>query len=181
MPYRLTASGYQPVAKPLPCLKSGQKLLPASVVVVASLLTWWAQATPTGTARLSRMWLRAHRALAQDTPRPAGAVADTLGPYKASKRPRVRAHDRPGSPFGSHRRESPLVLPLPKNVKMDVAVDDSLKRFSVQEKIGANIDYRDPSVLTYKEYAEFQRREAIRGYYRDKAKGGITGPPAVYS
>ena len=147
--------------------------------MVASLLTWWAQATPTGTARLSRMWLRAHRALAQDTPRPAGAVADTLGPYKASKRPRVRAHDRPGSPFGSHRRESPLVLPLPKNVKMAVAVDDSLKRFSVQEKIGANIDYRDPSVLTYTEYAEFQQREAVRNYYREKANGGITGPAAA--
>ncbi|WP_231590745.1 T9SS outer membrane translocon Sov/SprA [Hymenobacter terrenus] len=160
-------------------MKSGQKLLPASVVVVASLLTWWAQATPLAGARLTRALLRASRALASDTPRPGGAVVDTTGPYKPSRRPRVRAHDRPGSPFGPGRRESPLVLPLPKNVKLDVTVDDSLKNFDVKEKVGANIDYRDPSVLSYKEYEQFQQRQAISNYYRDKAKGGVTGPAAA--
>ncbi|MBF9143163.1 T9SS outer membrane translocon Sov/SprA [Hymenobacter properus] len=160
-------------------MKSGQKLLPASVVVVASLLAWWAQAAPAGTPRLGRLWLRASRALAQDTPRLRGAVADTTGPYKPSKRPRVRAHDRPGSPFGPHRRESPLVLPLPKNVKLGVTVDDSLQNVQVQEKIGSDIDYRDPSALTYKQYEEYQRRQAVADYYRQKAKGGITGPAAA--
>ena len=163
----------------LSCLKSGHKLLPASVVVVASLLAWWAQAAPIASSHLTPAWLRASRVLVADTPRPAGAVGDTTGPYKPSRRPRVRAHDRPGSPFGPHRRDSPLVLPLPKNVKLDVTVDDSLTQFSVKEKIGTNIDYRDPSVLSYKEYAEFQRRQAVSNYYRQKAKGGITGPPAA--
>jgi cell surface protein SprA len=107
-----------------------------------------------------------------------GAVVDTTGPYKPSRRPRVQAQDRPGSPFGPHRRESPLVLPLPNNVKLDVTVDDSLKQFDVKEKVGADVDFRDPSVLTYKEYEEYQRREAVRAYFREKAKGGITGPPA---
>ncbi|WP_460503299.1 T9SS outer membrane translocon Sov/SprA, partial [Hymenobacter agri] len=88
---------------------------------------------------------------------------------------RVRAQDRPGSPFGQRRRESPLILPLPKTVKLNVAVDDSLKQFDVQEKVGKEVDYRDPSVLSYKEYEEFQRRQAIADYYRQKAKGGITG------
>ena len=161
------------------CLKSGQKLLPPSVVVVASLLAWWAQATPGSSARLTTAWLRASHVLAADTPRPVGAVVDTTGPYRPSRRPRVRAHDRPGSPFGSHRRESPLVLPLPKSVKLDLAVDDSLKQFDVQEKVGSVVDYRDPSVLTYRQYEEFQRRQAIGDYYRQKAKGGITGPPAA--
>ncbi len=147
--------------------------------MVASLLAWWAQATPLASARLPQAWLRTRRPLAADTPRPAGAVADTTGPYKPSRRPRVQAHDRPGSPFGPHRRESPLVLPLPKNVKLDVTVDDSLKQFDVQEKVGTNIDYRDPSVLTYKEYEEFQRRQAIGNYYREKAKGGVAGPAAA--
>ncbi|WP_426058193.1 cell surface protein SprA [Hymenobacter sp. B1770] len=160
-------------------MKSGQKLLPASVVAVASLLAWWAQASPLVGTRLTGAWLQASRVLAIDTPQPVGAVADTLGPYKPSRRPRVRAQDRPGSPFGVRRRESPLVLPLPNNVKLDVAVDDSLKQFDVKEKVGADIDYRDPSVLTYEQYAEFQRREAVRGYYRDKAKGGVTGPAAA--
>ncbi|MFD2719475.1 cell surface protein SprA [Hymenobacter monticola] len=147
--------------------------------MVASLLTWWAQASPTAAPRLGRLWLRASRALAQDTPRPRGAVADTTGPYKASKRPRVRAQDRPGSPFGPHRRESPLVLPLPKNVKLGVTVDDSLQNVQVQEKIGPDIDYRDPSALSYKQYEEYQRRQAVADYYRQKAKGGVTGPAAA--
>ena len=147
--------------------------------MVASLLTWWADASPLAGARLTGAWLRASRALATDTPQPRGAVVDTTGPYKPSRRPRVSARDRPGSPFGQQRRASPLVLPLPKNVKLNVAVDDSLKQFDVKEQVGTNIDYRDPSVLTYKEYVEFQRRESIRNYYRQKAKGGITGPAAA--
>ena len=146
--------------------------------MVASLLAWWAQAAPIARPRLAAAWLRAGRALAADTPRPAGAVADTTGPYKPSRRPRSRPQDRPGSPFGKQRRDSPLVLPLPKSVKLNVAVDDSLTRFDVQEKVGATVDYRDPSVLTYQEYVRFQEREAIRGYYRQKAKGGVTGAPA---
>jgi cell surface protein SprA len=106
-------------------------------------------------------------------------MADTLGPYKPSRRPRVRAHDRPGSPFGKQHRDSPLVLPLPKNVKLGVQVDDSLKNFDVKEKVGNEVDYRDPSVVSYKEYEEFQRRQAVADYYRQKAKGGITGPAAA--
>ncbi|GAA4037898.1 cell surface protein SprA [Hymenobacter glaciei] len=125
-------------------------------------------------ARLSRAWLRAQRTLALDTPR-----TDTLGPYKASRRPRVRLRDRPGSPLGQTRRESPLILPLPKTVKLNVAVDDSLKQFDVEEKVGKEVDYRDPSVVSYKQYEEFQRRQAISDYYRQKAKGGITGAPAA--
>ena len=163
----------------LSCLKSGQKLLPASVVVVASLLAWWAQAAPLAGTRAARLWLRASRTLASDTPRPIGPLADTLGPYKPSRRPRVRARDRPGSPFGKQHRDSPLVLPLPKNVKLGLTVDDSLKNFDVKEKVGAEVDYRDPSVVSYKEYEEFQRREGIRNYYREKARGGITGPTAA--
>lgn len=129
---------------------------------MASLLAWWAQAGP----------LVRHPA----TPWPLGArpaPADTV--YRPSRRPRVAPHDRPGSPFGPQRR-SPLVLPLPPNVQLKVAVDDSLKNFDVQEKVGPDINYRDPSRLTFKEYEEFQQREAIRNYYRERARGGVTGP-----
>ncbi|WP_241502208.1 T9SS outer membrane translocon Sov/SprA [Hymenobacter glacialis] len=147
--------------------------------MVASLLTWWAQAAPTARPRLAAAWLQASRVLAADTPEPVRPVADTTGPYKPSRRPRVRPQDRPGSPFGVRRRQSPLVLPLPSNVKLDVTVDDSLKRVNVQEKVGSEIDYRDPSVLSYDKFAEYQQRESIRDYYRQKANGGIVGTPAA--
>ena len=140
---------------------------------MASLLAWWAPAAPLAGGRLSRTWLRAQRTLALDTPR-----TDTLGPYRPSRRPRVRLRDRPGSPLGQTRRESPLILPLPKTVKLNVAVDDSLKQFDVQEKVGKDVNYRDPSVVSYKQYEAYQRRQAIGDYYRQKAKGGITGVAA---
>ncbi|WP_051718306.1 cell surface protein SprA [Hymenobacter sp. IS2118] len=140
------------------------------------MLTWWSQAAPLASARRPGTWLRASHVLAADTPNP---VADTTGPYVPSRRPRVQAQDRPGSPFGTRRRESPLILPLPSNVKLNVTVDDSLTQFDVQEKVGADIDYRDPSVLSYEQYEEFQRRQGVRDYYRQKARGGVTGPAAA--
>ncbi len=161
--------GCRPAARgrcqPVFCLKFGPKLLSPSVVVVASLLAWWAQAGPLA-RRPAGAW----------APR-ADAPADTA--YRPSRRPRVAPRDRPGSPFGPQRRRSPLVLPLPSNVKLQMAVDDSLKNFDVQEKVGTDINYRDPSKLTFKEYEQFQQREAIRNYYRERARGGVTGPPAA--
>ena len=145
-------------------------------MVVASLLGWWAQAGPAGRQRAAAAWPRLSRVLLADTPRPAGAPADTVARYRPSRRPRVRPKDRPGNPFAPLRRRSPLVLPLPSNVKLNVAVDDSLKSFDVKERVGNEIDYRDPSVLSFKEYEQWQQREAIRNYYREKAKGGVTGP-----
>ena len=145
-------------------------------MVVASLLAWWAQASPALRPGRLLAGLRPSRTLLADTPQPV--VADT-GRYKPSRRPKVRPKDRPGSRFSSLRRRSPLVLPLPSNVKENVTFDDSLKTFNVEEKVGKEIDYRDPSILTYKEYEEFERREAIRKYYREKANGGIAGPAAA--
>ncbi|WP_375416935.1 cell surface protein SprA [uncultured Hymenobacter sp.] len=154
--------------------------------MVASLLTWWAQAGAHG--------LAAHRPRFQTAPaqgrparpgqRPAptpavGSQPGDTGRYRPSRRPRVRAQDRPGSPFGPQRRRSPLVLPLPANVKLQVTPDDSLKTFDVREKVGADIDYRDPSQLTFEEYARFQQRQAISDYFREKAKGGVVGAPAA--
>ncbi len=146
---------------------------------MASLLAWWAQAGPLGHSRLGAGWLGAGRrgTAVLDTPRPA-AVADTSARYKPSRRPRLRQKDRPGSPFGPGARRSPLTLPLPPSVKLGVVVDDSLKNFNVEEKIGKDIDFRDPSVVSFKEYEAYQRREAIREYYRQKMRGGVAGAPA---
>ena len=140
--------------------------------MVASCLTWWAQAGPLPRLRPSAR-LSPDRTLAADTPRP---VRDTLGPYQPTRHPAVNATDRPGSIFGGRRRQSPLVLPLPSNVKLNVAYDDSLRRYEVAETVGDDINYRDPSVLSYEEYLKWQERDAIRNYYRDRASGGVTGP-----
>ena len=144
--------------------------------MVASLLAWWAQASPLARSP-ARAWplaVRLDRGGAPDARR--RAPADTV--YRPSRRPRVAPRDRPGSPFGPERHRSPLVLPVPPNVKLQVDVDDSLQHFDVQEKVGPDIDYRDPSRLTRQEYEQFREREAIRNYYRERARGGVVGAPA---
>ena len=154
--------------------------------MVASLLTWWAQAGAHGLTTLRRPFQtaptqgRPARPGQRPAPLPAvGSQPGDTGRYRPSRRPRVRAQDRPGSRFGPQRRRSPLVLPLPKNIKLEVTPDSTLKTFDVREKVGADIDYRDPSQLSFEEYARYQERQAIREYFRDKARGGITGAPAA--
>jgi len=107
------------------------------------------------------------------------APGDT-GRYQPSRRPRLRTvRDRPGSRFGQRGRRSPLVLPLPKNVQLQVTPDDSLKNYNVRETVGSQIDYRDPTIISQEELLKFQERQAINDYYRQKAMGGVAGAPAA--
>ncbi len=102
------------------------------------------------------------------------------GRYQPSRRPRLRTvRDRPGSRFGQRGRRSPLVLPLPKNVQLQVTPDDSLKNYNVRETVGSQIDYRDPTIISQEQLLKFQERQAINDYYRQKAMGGVAGAPAA--
>ncbi|WP_345110177.1 cell surface protein SprA [Hymenobacter algoricola] len=164
-------------------MNSGKKLLTASVVVFASLVAWWAQASPVGAPgfalRQLWAWLPAAKAAgrftaAPDTPRVA--LPDTSR-YRPSRRPKVDPKDRAGTPFSPQRRRSPLLLGLPGNVNLNVTPDDSLQYFDIRERVGQEIDYRDPSRMTFEEYSEWQQREAIRNYFRAKSSGGVAGDP----
>ncbi|MVN79168.1 cell surface protein SprA [Hymenobacter sp. HMF4947] len=107
--------------------------------------------------------------------RAAATPADT-GRYQPSRRPRVRTlRDRAGSRFSPQRRRSPLILPLPKSVQLQVTPDDSLKNYNVRETVGGQIDYRDPTTISQQELLRFQERQAINDYYRQKAQGGVVG------
>ncbi|MCB2376353.1 cell surface protein SprA [Hymenobacter sp. BT635] len=162
-------------------LNSGKKSLTATIVVVASLLAWWSQAAPIGAGpfAMRQLWAwlpkagrRARVALAPDTPR---VVLPDTSRYRPSRRPKVEPEDRPGSPFAPQRRQSPLILDLPSNVNLQVTPDDSLEYYDVREKVGADIDFRDPSLMTFEEYSEWQQREAIRRYFRERSAGGVAG------
>ncbi|WBO83678.1 T9SS outer membrane translocon Sov/SprA [Hymenobacter yonginensis] len=165
-------------------MNSGKKSLTASVAVVfASLLgAWWSQAETAGSAAFSlrqlwswlpetnvaRPWLMP----GPDTPRTA--LPDTSR-YRSSRRPRVAPSDRVGTPFSPQRRRSPLVLPLPGNVQQVITPDDSLQYFDVEERIGEDVDFRDPSRLTFKEYSRWQQQQAVRDYFRNRSAGGVVG------
>ncbi|WP_260625787.1 cell surface protein SprA [Hymenobacter sediminicola] len=167
-------------------MNSGKKSLTASVVVVASLLiAWWSQAEPVGASAfdLQQLWAwlplagehgrLPWRMPAPDTPRTA--LPDTSR-YRPSRRPKVDPEDRAGTPFSPQRRRSPLVLPLPGNVQQTVTPDDSLQYFDVEERVGQEFDFRDPSRLTFEEYSRWQQQQAIRDYFRNRSAGGVTGP-----
>ena len=178
-------------AAPAICLKSllsaGSKLATPGALLTAAILSsvllaavWAAPAGAAGrrypaawSTWVSRLGLPQQRLPSQTAP------GDT-GRYQPSRRPRVRTvRDRAGSRFSPRGRRSPLILPLPKNVQLQVTPDDSLKNYNVRETVGSQIDFRDPTSISQEELLRFQEREAINDYYRQKAMGGVAGAPAA--
>ncbi|MET4105543.1 cell surface protein SprA [Hymenobacter sp. UYP22] len=164
-------------------MNTGKKSLAASVVAVVSLVAWWSQARPLGGSaapfamrQLWSDWLpgtaphpRFSLGFSPDTPR-----TDTTR-YRPSTRPRVAPEDRVGTPFSPQRRRSPLVLPLPSNVQLDVQADDSLQNFDIRERVGSDVDFRNPSRMTFEEYSRWQQQQAVRNYFRQRSNGGVAG------
>ena len=56
-------------------------------------------------------------------------------------------------------------------MKQEVTPDDSLKNFDVQENVGTELDFRDPSRVTFEEYSRYQQQQAVRDYFRTRAAG----------
>ncbi|MGV3505010.1 MAG: cell surface protein SprA [Adhaeribacter sp.] len=103
-------------------------------------------------------------------------LADTTlnRPYQKSRRPTYRPKDRVGDPFSESQPNSPLLLGPPANVKLEVEFDDSLKRYDITERMG-ELDYRNPTQMSFEEYSRYQQQQAIRNYWRAKSEGGVAG------
>ncbi|MEJ7660824.1 MAG: hypothetical protein WKG07_15010 [Hymenobacter sp.] len=142
---------------------------------------WWAQA-----GRLAHAARRVSRGAGcgcwPPTPR-RSPVPDTHRPLPAQPPPAgAPAATARAAAFAARGGASPLLLPLPKNVKLDGdAADDSLRRtIDVQEKVG---DGRRLSATRAgsrtRSTAQSQQREAIRDYYRAQGPGrrGRRGRP----
>ncbi|SES82262.1 cell surface protein SprA [Hymenobacter actinosclerus] len=170
-------------------MTTGKKFSASAFVVLVSLVAWWSEASPlaedaAASFSLGQLWadwlpagLRpagkwGFGPTAADTPR-----IDTTR-YQPGTRPRVAPADRRGSRFSNQRRRSPLVLPLPDNVQLQVQPDDSLKNFDIREGIGQGLDFRDPSRMTFEEYSRWQQQKAVRDYFRERSGGGgVAGDP----
>ncbi|WP_258048929.1 cell surface protein SprA [Hymenobacter sp. NBH84] len=152
-----------------------KKHLSSSLVLCALLVTWWSQAKPLSTNATRLHQLLTHlpvvAQLLPDTPR---VVLPDTSRYRPSSRPKVAPADRQGITSPTRRR-SPLLLDQPANVKPEVVASDSLDYYDLNEKIGSDIDYRNPSRMTFEEYSRFRQQQAVRDYYREKAAGGVTG------
>ena len=171
-----------------PLLSVGSKftwpgaLLAATVVASVLLAAAWGPAGAAG-RRYPAAWSTWVSRLGLPGPlqtAPAQTAPGDTGRYQPSRRPRLRTvRDRQGSRFSPRGRRSPLILPLPKSVQLQVTPDDSLKNYSVRETVGGQINYRDPTLISQQELLRYQERQAINDYYRQKALGGVAGAPAA--
>lgn len=144
----------------------GRKQTIAASVAVISLLAWLSQAATTG-VRPNAMLSGLKSLLPPDT-----TQQDTTRnrPYQPSRQPVYRPTDRRGDPFSNRTGNSPIQLGDPANITTNVQLDDSLRYFEITEKIG-DINYRDPSLMTFEEYSRYQQQQAIRNYWRTKSAG----------
>jgi cell surface protein SprA len=94
--------------------------------------------------------------------------------YRKSRRPNYNLKDRRSDPFSDQTAPPSLLLGPPANLKLDVTLDDSLKGYNITERIG-DIDYRDPTTMTFEEYSRYQQQQSIRNYWRSKSEGGVAG------
>jgi cell surface protein SprA len=161
-------------------LASPGALLTAAVMSSVLLAAVWAAPAGAAGRRYSTAWSTWVSRLGLPKGMPSQTVPGDTGRYQPSRRPRLRTvRDRAGSRFGQRGRRSPLILPLPKSVQLQVTPDDSLKNYNVRETVGSQIDYRDPTSISQEQLLKFQERQAITDYYRQKAMGGVAGAPAA--
>ncbi|GAB2528685.1 T9SS outer membrane translocon Sov/SprA [Rufibacter soli] len=147
----------------------------ATAVGLVSLMAWLTQAEP------SEFTMSGLSAAASVLPETEEAQDTTKNQqYIPSRRPKVLFEDRRGDPFSNRTTLSPLLLPLPSNVQLQVVPDDSLKRYEITEQIGG-FDYRDPSTMTFEEYSRYQQQKSIREYWRTKSASLDEQNPAAPS
>ena len=109
----------------------------------------------------------------------ADSVArDTLetGPYQPSKKPIYQPKDRFGDPFSHSTSPSPLQLKDPSSLQMDVEIDTGMN-YTIYEKIG-DVNYRPTSSMTFEEFNEYQERQIIRNYWKNRSSA-LDGESAV--
>lgn len=119
--------------------------------------------------------------IAQDTIPGDSLKKDSLDsinklPYTPSKQPTFTPHDRFGDPFSNRTSKSPLVLQDPASLKLDVEIDTSLN-YTIYEKIG-DINFRPTTSMSFNEFNQFQTKQLIRDYWKDRSVG-LDGESAV--
>ncbi|RAU82625.1 cell surface protein SprA [Pontibacter arcticus] len=129
------------------------------------MLALWSQAEGLRTQGHFKYALLQNLIYLQDT-----IKADTTK-YIPSRRPAFIPSDRRGNPFSTRATTTPLLLGQPSNIKLNVALDDSLQQYNINETIGDSINYRTPSSMSMQQFSEWQQREAIRNYWREKSAG----------
>jgi len=75
--------------------------------------------------------------------------------------------DRYGDDISNPSSKSPMQLKEPSNVEKNVEINDDLRSYTIEEKVG-DVDYRPPTELNFQEFAEHQRKRMIQEYWKAK-------------
>ncbi|MFN6947160.1 MAG: cell surface protein SprA, partial [Cytophagaceae bacterium] len=89
---------------------------------------------------------------------------------RQSRRPVYEDKDRAGDPFSNELPQSPLLGPPIPNYGMEVELDSTLEKFTIQEKVGDS-EYRPTSEMSFEEYSRYKNKQIMQDYWRDKASG----------
>lgn len=152
---------------------SGTHTSAVLAVAVLPLLSWLTVASPAGARVRGRLRQAVGARLLPPPPDSSAATggAQDTSRYRPSRRPRPALTDRYGDPFSNSVGGSPMQLTTPDNVKVAVTVDDSLRYFDINERVGDTLNYRPPTRMTYRQYSEWQQQAAARNYFRAKSAG----------
>jgi cell surface protein SprA len=75
-----------------------------------------------------------------------------------------------GYPFSGSALNSPLYLGNPSNIQSTVTYDPVTRKYVFSETIGT-WNYRNPTLMTMEEYAQYEFRQQVADYWRMKAGG----------
>lgn len=101
---------------------------------------------------------------------------DTTQQYRSRRTPVFQPQDRYGDPFSNRITRSPFLLRDPSSLSLDVEIDTSMN-YTIYETIG-DLNYRPTTSMTYDEFMEYQDRQILREYWKDKS-AALDGESAV--
>ncbi len=94
--------------------------------------------------------------------------------YKPSRRPTYKPKDRVGDPLTNKGSRSPMELKTPENIKTKTELDTTQDTYQITEKAG-ELDYRPPTELKFKDYADWRNKQMSKSYWRDKSESNTGG------
>jgi cell surface protein SprA len=77
-------------------------------------------------------------------------------------------------PYTGEENSNPLFLELPANIKSDVEYDPETGLYILRHKMG-DFDYRPPTYMTLEEYRDYDLKNSVDDYWRERARASGAG------
>jgi cell surface protein SprA len=100
--------------------------------------------------------------------------------YKPSRRPNNKPKNRYGDPLTNKESKSPMQLKTPDNIKTTTSLDTTQETFEITEKAG-DVDYRPPTEMNFKDYAEWRNKQIAKDYWKSKSESNNGGANTAIS